>query len=414
MSQHSDNEIRALRQLVNELRAEPTPEIDWDRVERGLLERTGAEQRDRRQQQQRKEGSLGKLLLFVAAAAAALVLTISSQDEQPSTAAAVRIVDLDALTTVQESADTPPAYQVSQVGSGSTIVSGDKPRRFTLPGVASWTLAAHSRATIKRVAAPHVLVLEKGSVHAEVVPRKSSNQLIETFAVEADSTRVAVHGTVFSVARSGERVVVEVRRGAVTVGPASHRGITTGHLLVGPSRASFSLDGGRVAQMLEPTKESPPAVAMAPPVAPKRRSLLSAHDDEEEPLIAPGPAAAPSAARVAPPAAPSAEPTADPTAPVAPSVVAPTKPRALTVDEARAMMVACLSSPGATPGPSGSIATVSSQVTVALDGDHKVATVRFVPPLRPDLQMRCAGSLFGRELNIAGSAASFRVHFAAP
>ena len=155
-------------------------------------------------------------------------------------------------------------------------------------------------------------------------------------------------------------------------------------------------------------------MAMAPPVAPKRRSLLSAHDDEEEPLIAPGPAAAPSAARVAPPAAPSAEPTADPTAPVAPSVVAPTKPRALTVDEARAMMVACLSSPGATPGPSGSIATVSSQVTVALDGDHKVATVRFVPPLRPDLQMRCAGSLFGRELNIAGSAASFRVHFAAP
>ena len=260
MSQHSsDNEVRALRQLVNELRDEPIPELDWDRVERGLLERIAPERFARRRQQQPKEGSLGKLLVFAAAAAAVLLLGIANQREPTAASStAPRIVDLSALTAVQ-SPDAPPAYRVGQVAPSSTVVSGDKPVRFTLPGVASWTLAAHSRVTIKTVSVPHVLVLEKGSVLAEVVPRTSSDQLIETFAVEADNTRVAVHGTVFSVSREGERVTVEVRRGAVTVGPTGHRGITTGHLLVGPSRASFSLDGGRVAQMLEPTKQDPPS-----------------------------------------------------------------------------------------------------------------------------------------------------------
>jgi hypothetical protein len=91
------------------------------------------------------------------------------------------------------------------------------------------------------------LDLLRGSVHAEVVHRDRE----EAFAVEVGTTRIAVHGTSFTVTREGDRAVVEVTHGSVAVGPAGHPGSTQGWLLVGPERASFSLDGGRDVRWLE-------------------------------------------------------------------------------------------------------------------------------------------------------------------
>ena len=62
---------------------------------------------------------------------------------------------------------------------------------------------------------------------------------------------MAVHGTAFSVTIDGDHLVVDVEHGAVAVGPVGYVGATTGHLLVGPSRASFALDGGRTARLIE-------------------------------------------------------------------------------------------------------------------------------------------------------------------
>src|SRR5205085_6851243 len=95
---------------------------------------------------------------------------------------------------------------------------------------------------------PGALTIELayGSVHADVVPRAEG----EAFAVEIEHTRVAVHGTSFTVSREGDRVVVEVAHGSVAVGPTGHPGSTQGWLLVGPDQASFSLDGARDAEWL--------------------------------------------------------------------------------------------------------------------------------------------------------------------
>ena len=94
-----------------------------------------------------------------------------------------------------------------------------------------------------------------------MTPRDPSEGLVEAFAVEVGGTRVAVHGTAFSVKREGDRVLVDVVHGTVAVGPVGHVGATTGHLLVGPSRASFSLDGGRTARLLIARGRSwPPAI----------------------------------------------------------------------------------------------------------------------------------------------------------
>ena len=117
---------------------------------------------------------------------------------------------------------------------------GDEPLRFTLPGVASWALAPRSTVVIASLGVPHLLVLEEGEVTAQVVPKPSSATQ-ESFAVEAGPSRVAVRGTVFSVDRSDDRVTVQVHHGKVMVGPAGTSGATDGHLLVGPSQASFSL-----------------------------------------------------------------------------------------------------------------------------------------------------------------------------
>ena len=89
------------------------------------------------------------------------------------------------------------------------------------------------------------------------------------------------------------------------------------------------------------------------------------------------------------------------------------KVRALSVNEAQAIVVACLSA-AYPPGAGSDLSvTISSQVSVKLGADKKIVTVRFSPPLRPDLQQTCAGSLFGRALEVSGGSASFRVHFSA-
>jgi hypothetical protein len=100
---------------------------------------------------------------------------------------------------------------------------------------------AVGRTAPRVVEAPPTLTIAllEGSVHAEVVPHPDG----EVFAVEVGQTRVAAHGTSFTVTREGDRVVVDVVHGSVAVGPTGHPGSTHRWLLVGPDKASFSLDG---------------------------------------------------------------------------------------------------------------------------------------------------------------------------
>src|SRR5690606_27787373 len=130
-------------------------------------------------------------------------------------------------------------HRVDALVPGSVIESGAEPVQLSLEGVATWTLTPGSRARVRSISVPHVVELEHGTIVAEVVPRYDTSALIEAFAVEVGGTRVAVRGTVFSVERIGDMVDVEVTRGAVTVGPAGHRGPTTGVLLTSPARGVF-------------------------------------------------------------------------------------------------------------------------------------------------------------------------------
>jgi hypothetical protein len=83
----------------------------------------------------------------------------------------------------------------------------------------------------------------------------------------------------------------------------------------------------------------------------------------------------------------------------------------LSVDQARAIVLACIYASSDGDAPSDVRVTVSSRVSVKLGEAGDVRAVRFSPPLKPALQQRCGGALFGKSIDAPG-AASFRIHFA--
>jgi hypothetical protein len=79
--------------------------------------------------------------------------------------------------------------------------------------------------------------LEAGRVEASVLPSAAS----ESFAVEAGTWRVAVHGTVFSVERHAASVFVRVARGKVMVTSVRQPEGNGGMLIEAPLSANFPL-----------------------------------------------------------------------------------------------------------------------------------------------------------------------------
>ncbi len=425
-----NREAEVLRQLIGEMRETLPPSINSERISAVLVETIEAEKRTRPAQ---THGTGASQWLVFAAAAAFVVVMLSQQGagQDPSTdgdrraSISAQAVDLRTVPSQQADGEGVPVYRVAALRAGVVVESQAEPVRFRLDGVVTWTLAPKTRVRVRTVkTAPHEIVLERGSVFAEVKPQLGSNELNETFAVIAGTSRVAVHGTVFSVQRDGDRVLVEVTRGAVSVGPVAARGPTTGRLLVGPARAAFTTEQGRLAadqsfpvahapagadldqeaapvsDQLQPVAASPsePDASSARVTLPRTRPVMAARDVETD---ADGDDAdAVDDARDNEPDARDREAELDP----------PAEPK-MSIDQARAMVLACLNSNRDGGQPSDLQVTVSSEVSVKLDDAGKIRAVRFSPPLKPSLQQHWGGALFGQRLDAQG-AASFRIHFA--
>ncbi|MEQ9317749.1 MAG: FecR domain-containing protein, partial [Polyangiaceae bacterium] len=391
-----DTEIRLLRTIVEEVRDAPPPPVDWDVVEARLLARVTADSASRRRQA--KAAPRWSAVAGFAAAAAAVVFLAAgiggdTTDPDPGPVAA-DVVDHTELVAVPRGAGEPVLYTVVGMPRHSAVQSGAEPMRFTLPGVVTWTLAPNSRVVMESVPVPqgastmpHVVRLEHGRIDAEVVPRRDSDQLLEAFVVDAGATRVAVHGTVFSVERRDDVVDVEVTRGSVTVGPAHHRGVTTGHLMVSPQRATFR--AGRVVRGEGPETEGPVAMGDVEPrgeeqgMSPRRPGALAEGSTTEPTEVA------------ASPRAPATAPTQADVAEEEQQDEVEEETAALSVAAAQGRVLGCLATAAPDDAAAGTKVTVSSQVTAVLSAEGEVLSVQFAPPLRPDLQQRCAGVLLG-------------------
>jgi ferric-dicitrate binding protein FerR (iron transport regulator) len=209
-----------LRRLIRDARAEPAPELDWMRLEERLLQQAG------------RRATPAPLRVYpyawgALAVAAAVVLWLVGTHS-------LRAVLPPPDTSFESSGPRQALADADDVGTRYEASS----REVTVRHVdrAKWTLAVGSSAVLLGKDEVIRVQLERGSVLSEVVP----NPKPETFIVEAAGVRVAVHGTVFRVALEDGRVVVDVRKGSVSVGPL---GGAPAFLLEAPAHGNFAADG---------------------------------------------------------------------------------------------------------------------------------------------------------------------------
>lgn len=395
---------RAREHMERLLRAEQPPEPRWETIERELFARIERAAPVRRAAPPQRS-PLGRALGFAAAAAAiAFAVLAAGRSAPPVTATSTppRPRDLAEVPAAAGDDRASGDLDFRALRPGDSIETEGHAVSFVDVGSVRWTLLPDSRAVVRAVGAAgvgHVISLERGSVRADVVTRAPEEGLVEAFAVEVDGTRVAVHGTLFTVTRLEGRVEVDVEHGTVAVGAAAYRGATTAHLLVGPSRGTFSLDGGREARLLDrPAPQDGAAAVASPEPAPA----------PPQPAVGarpPGGAAlAPAVvARAEEPAAPAvAEPTAllSPLATEPPPAAAPpvpeaqeaSRPPALTPASVQSLLSSCFARESA-GGRSSVRRSIVSTLHVSVRPDGSVAALRFNPPLRPALQA-CAEGLY--------------------
>ncbi len=321
-------------------------------------------------------------VLGFAAAAAVLALGItsaSSSGELGSHVMAEPIPHAVAAAGIAFEPGSATVRDLSELRPGDVVAAGAEPVSFGRAGLVTWTLAPGSALRVRSAAeVGHTVVLERGSLRAEVTPRDPAEGLVEAFAVEVPGTRVAVHGTAFSVTLEGDRAIVDVEHGAVAVGPVGHVGATTGHLLVGPSRASFSLDGGRTARLIERNPE-PIAVAAAEGPAPTVEAPSQGAVALAEPPVAPSVAAAPQPGRTG----------HGPAHPAGVAAVAPPEAPLLTAGVVRARLERCFKQSDLN-GSSNLAVSVSTTLRIDVNPDGSPHAV-FDPPVKPAL-VPCAGS----------------------
>ena len=333
-------------------------------------------------------------------------------------------VELSSLPMDQNPGETSPVYRVSALRRGAVIQASKKEVRFRLRGIADWTLTAGSLAVVRSTVVPHEVELVSGRIDVEVVPDRSSDKLNERVMIVAGRSRISVHGTVFSVTRDDEQVVVDVMRGVVAVSDAVYQGQASGRLVVGPQRATFSPKDGSF-QSSEPMpavdKDAKSATASEAKTAERPESGEGHAGQPADPLANekksvsaaahPAPAnkdAVSSESTAADAANKDEAPSTDGTENVPKEEEAPKK---LSIDQARAMVLGCLYAGRDKDNPADLRVTVSSRVDLKLDTAGKVSAVRFTPPLKPELQQRCGGALFAQHIDGAGSA-SFNIRFA--
>jgi len=212
---------------------EPMSDLAWARVERGMWSRLD---HPPAALPARRRG--GWLAVPVVAAAAAVVIAVVALREGPS--------------------PTLPAPAPSPVTSTelSRVVSGASPSSITFAD-AHIALDANSALVLTSEGTSPATLLERGAAWFTVAPRADR----PAFIVRAGDTVVRVIGTRFRVARSDERITVEVEHGLVEV---VFRGTTA---RVGPAQRWSSEQPGEVAAV-EATRVEVPARTTATATVP--------------------------------------------------------------------------------------------------------------------------------------------------
>jgi ferric-dicitrate binding protein FerR (iron transport regulator) len=382
-------DLRVVRELARETAELPTPAVDWARIERRLAltsesaagpilaaTRTSSSPRGLR--------SRWSWALPFAVAAGVGFAWFTQASRPPAVLPVARRI----VSTVHDDGGWTVA---SALERGDIVDSGEERFHYEIAGVVRFTLEAGTQVEVLAIEhradqfASLTIELRRGSVHADVTPREHG----EAFGVEIGGTRVAVHGTSFSVARDSDRAVVDVSHGSVAVGPLGHRGATQGWLVVGPDRASFSLDGAKDVRWLssEPVVRPSEPLGRGAAEAPARAAALATGGKPHRvPRDPPATAAlpVPMASSVAPPKG-----------------AAPNR-QAVESAETAAILDKLRACHAKQAGSLGMRSSVDSTLTLSIHPSGIVRQGVFDPPLSPPL-MRCASDAITEARFVAGN-----------
>jgi hypothetical protein len=235
-------DARLLSHLTREAREAPLPDVDFDRLEAALMAKV----------EKAPQRSTGRTLWYAVgglAAAAAAILVFSAK---PPTAPEAPVAKAPVVT--------PPAAPVART---EHVDATSGPKTFSREGLATWVLETGAVADVTDEGERVVVALRSGAIHVDVIPQPVK----ERFVVLVDQTRVAVHGTVFRVARSGTSVDVDVERGVVAVGAS---GEAPRWMVPAPSGGTFRTDAtdGALRALVPFTALAPVAVVSPSPRSP--------------------------------------------------------------------------------------------------------------------------------------------------
>jgi hypothetical protein len=423
-------DAEVVRRLVRMVAREPAPQLDWGGIERAVFERLDAEP----VAAPVLAPALWPRLLGVAAVAAGIAAIVGfGLPSRPLGAyePATPVAGTIAASTLGAATGRPAApLDAPLTFRGVWLAADTRPLAVRWPGRATCTLGTGTRAHVEPSSPAIVVRLEQGSLRAEVVPSPEA----ETFVVRVGETAVAVHGTAFTVERVGDRAVVEVEHGSVVIGSYARRGTAPRWLMLGPSRASFSLDGARVAAFDGPaprtgagpvaavpreratqggradpvsTGATDPAGPSAPVAAASRPAQAPLGSKHETASPANGQPPTPAALAASGAASPEGAPADAHAAELAESLSAEAARPAL--DALRVAIRGCLASVLDAPSREGVKVSVQTTVHITVAPDGHVSFGRFDPPLGPKAQACASEALVKAKFPPARSQSSLRL-----
>lgn len=429
-NRQQDESTRALRELTAEARDHlGPPDLDWAKLEASLMKRVEAEKpallRDAERAAARPlRANLLRAGTAALAIAAAIAFVVKERDTRESSERPTAVAT-----------DLPAGALLGSEGAGEVRIGGAKatPGHVLRAGdlieadgaralfdrasakaaherAVSWMLEPsdgieaspdsaerlekeprRAKAKIKAAGEALVVALDDGAVEAQVTPVPSGEAFAVDVAAGANVVRVAVHGTHLRVARTDNRVSVDLTEGVVSIGVPPRAGSTYGTLVTAPAHVEFDPSNltGTLHIEHEP-KAVRPAIALSPHEAATQRT------ERSDPT-------SPSLARVEsePSTPPLSHPvTSSPAAPLIPKF----DPKVLSTPPARTTILSAVKKCGAAKhGASDVRVTVSSTLTLTVAQGGVVQFARFDPPLLPEVQTCAAAAIYKTKLDETGT-----------
>jgi ferric-dicitrate binding protein FerR (iron transport regulator) len=387
---------RLLDEARAQLGADAADRVDWGAVDAKLFARLDEERRVERARfapERRRGWALAGVGL---AAAVAVVALLAGRTREPLDAGPTAAIESAGSVVALEESSDPVLVDGRPVAGGAALRLGDVLQtggaRATVerPGKVTLTLEPGSKTVVTHVQGALILALERGAVEAQVVPVAAG----EAFAVDVEGSRVAVHGTHLRVAREGDRVVVDLSEGVVSVGAAPREGSLMGTLVNAPAHIEFM--AANPEGSLQVTHD--PAAVRAPQAQPPTTAARA--------VVSPRPASSASRAQAPQPgeARPEARPTAG--AMAKPALVS-SSPESSPEEAISNAVRTCMSE---RPRTDNVTVVVSTTLHLELADDGIVRFARFDPPVAPDVNACSAQAIYrGRFLH--GGAVAIPIDF---